>query len=153
MEKYDVIHWCEHWNFAKFNEDFCIKYDKDKTPIQNVNLWKKSYKGISRNLDFSYLFGANENEIIIDFKNKKNKMLSLDDCLYIYTSPKNLDIDKIKELSYKYPQYNWVYENPLKEYTLEKARFLELYNWLEGLISDEVEIVVKSSTYKKYLEN
>ena len=41
MKKYNPMHYCSLWNFSKFDREYCIKYNKNLSPSQNIKKWQK----------------------------------------------------------------------------------------------------------------
>ena len=36
MKKFNPIHYCSLWNFSNFDNEYCIKYNKNLSPLQNI---------------------------------------------------------------------------------------------------------------------
>ncbi len=121
--------YCKGWNYGQFYEDKCIGYDKESTPNQNIESCLQKDKDIyERQIRNGYL-GINNtllNEIVftdgskssslkipLDSKNEKGEKILKYIYIHIPKEENRLnewfddEVEKIKDLKEKYPQYEW----------------------------------------------
>lgn len=102
-------HFCSFWNYGKYSEFICSKYDNNSSPKENIDRWVSEFLPILR----YRLNNFSENlytEIVVEGD------VSLSNLAYIYihiddsNEPFHYsleDVNKIEELKKKYPEYEW----------------------------------------------
>ena len=116
--KHKDIHFTNGWNMSLYDNERSISYDHRMTVDQNLNLFRHLNSTLARYNNKETLEGfpinwngTTFNELIIDTSNDTNKILSLEDSVFIYKHryfANEYDLD----LSIKHPEYNWTFQNP-----------------------------------------
>jgi hypothetical protein len=66
LKKYKTSHWSPKWWYGEFVDDKSIKYDKTKTPEQNIQLWGEAYKRLrTKRGDKNFIPGLQTDEVVM----------------------------------------------------------------------------------------
>jgi hypothetical protein len=122
--KHKDIHFTLGWNMGLYDNERSISYDHRMTVEQNLNLFRHLNFSLAKYKDRETLEnfpifcnGTTFNELIINTSNDSNKILSLDDSIFIYKRQYYANEDDL-DLTIKYPEYNWVFQNPFYDTNL-----------------------------------
>lgn len=123
VSKFKNVHFTTGWNVGMFREDGSVKYNKDLTVQQNFNLFRhlhfvyRQFYTSQSFIDFfpAHMNGTTKNELIIDTTDDTHKSLNLKDSIFIYRDMEDYVPEYAKDNIAKYPEYNWVHENPFEK--------------------------------------
>lgn len=103
LKKYNTKHWNPGWAYGKFVKKMSIKYNKKKTPEENIEIWENEYKKYDP--VSVYQSGHPYDEVVV------KDTVDLDDSLIAIFIDK-LDMELIGGKSKLPPGYNYITSKP-----------------------------------------
>jgi hypothetical protein len=97
MKRINPKHWTSVWNYGEFSDEpengvVSVKYDKHKSPSDNIKVWKEVYGKIyTKKKDYVFDKNYNKNEVVFP------RRITLKDNLVAiyYTGSQKLEDDKL----------------------------------------------------------